>query len=165
VYRLLKILEIRPPSSHTERRRIYEEGVYEFWTLKSSVKVPTIDGNACDSAVIIVLQVQFLYTCNLKHLKVFIPYLGGEEVYDWILDQRIDSHCIVQVWRVEKTYRLPLSRQYMTILGEITMGAWKTSGVDENGEEGWGEMEEEKARRKEGRGRRQEQGAKKHKTK
>jgi hypothetical protein len=53
----------------------------------------------------------------------------------------------------------------MTILGEITMGAWKTSGVDENGEEGWGEMEEEKARRKEGRGRRQEQGAKKHKTK
>ena len=109
MYRLLKILEIRPPSSHTERRRIYEEGVYEFWTLKSSVKVPTIDGSACDSAVIIVLQVQFLYTCNLKHLKVFIPYLGGEEVYDWILDQRIDSHCIVQVWRVEKAYRLPLS--------------------------------------------------------
>jgi hypothetical protein len=83
VYRLLTILEIRPASSHTERRRIHEEGVYEFWTLKSSIKVPTIDGSACDSAVIIVLQVQFLYTCYLKQLKVFIPYLAGEEVYDW----------------------------------------------------------------------------------
>jgi hypothetical protein len=45
------------------------------------------------------------------------------------------------------------------------MGAWKASGVDENGEEGWGEMEELKARRKKGRGRGEEQGAKKHKTK
>jgi hypothetical protein len=48
---------------------------------------------------------------------------------------------------------------------EITIGAWKTRGVDENGEEGWGEMKKEEARRKKGRGRGEEQGAKKHKTK
>ena len=45
------------------------------------------------------------------------------------------------------------------------MGAWKTSGVYENREEGWGEIEEEKTRRKKGIGTGEEQGVKRNKTK
>jgi hypothetical protein len=113
--RQLKVLEVRGACTTAQRHREYNKNEFEYWCVKSSIPVPCADPNLqCDSIVIIMLKMQFLFTCKLHDLREFTPYVGGTEVYEWLLDQPLDQFHVVQVFRIEDTFKYPLSRQHLS---------------------------------------------------